>query len=268
MTQIKNKTVLITGGASGIGKIMAEKMLVKGASTVIIWDINEQAMRQLAQELSDKRLIFNHVDVSKQESISAASSQLIASLLIPDILILNAGIVTGKYFQDHQSSEILQSININVLGCLLTANAFLPKMIERKSGHIITIASAAGMMAVPKMSVYVASKWAVLGWSESLRLEMKSLQTGIEITSVTPSYIDTGMFAGAKVNFLLPNMKPEIAVNKIIYGIENNKKFVRMPVLVYLIPFFKGILPTTWFDLIVGKGLRVYASMSGFKGRK
>jgi short-subunit dehydrogenase len=94
------------------------------------------------------------------------------------------------------------------------------------------------------------------------------LKTGIKVTTVTPSYINTGMFEGAKVNFLLPNLKPEKAVRKIISGIENDKIFVRMPALVYLVPFLKGILPSSWFDLFIGKGLGVYASMRQFKGRK
>ena len=98
MTQLKNKTVLITGGASGIGRIMAEKALIKGASTVIIWDINEQNMRQFQNEFSDKRLLFNNVDVSNNDSIVNAVQKLDASRLTPDILILNAGIVSGKYF--------------------------------------------------------------------------------------------------------------------------------------------------------------------------
>jgi short-subunit dehydrogenase len=268
MTQFKNKTVLITGGASGIGRIMAEKALLKGASTVIIWDINEQNMRQFQNEFSDKRLLFNNVDVSNNDSISNAVQKLDASRLTPDILVLNAGIVSGKYFHEHNPGEIEKTIGVNTLGCMLPARAFLPAMIQRKSGHIVSISSAAGMLANPKMAVYAASKWAVLGWSESLRLEMKMLNTGIKVTTVTPSYINTGMFEGAKVNFLLPNLKPEKAVRKIISGIENDKIFVRMPALVYLVPFLKGILPSSWFDLFIGKGLGVYASMRQFKGRK
>ncbi|NOU45778.1 MAG: SDR family oxidoreductase [Bacteroidales bacterium] len=268
MTQFKNKTVLITGGASGIGRIMAETALDKGASAVIIWDIHEQNMHQFKTDYFDKRLLFNNVDVSNSESVLNAVQKLEATQLTPDILILNAGIVSGKYFHEHLPGEIEKTIGVNILGCMIAARAFLPAMIKRKSGHIVTISSAAGMLANPGMAVYAASKWAVLGWSESLRLEMKMLKTGINITTVTPSFINTGMFAGAKVNFLLPNLKPEKAAQKIISGIESNKVFVRMPALVYLLPFLKGILPSSWFDLFIGKGLGVYNSMKQFKGRK
>lgn len=267
MTQIKDKTILITGGASGIGKLMAGIVLEKGANKVIIWDINEKLMDQFANERNDQRIHFQKVDVADANSVDEASNSLIEVNISPDIVILNAGIVTGKFFNKHVSGEIEKTIGVNVLGCMLTAKAFLPEMIKKGSGHIITIASAAGMIANPRMAVYAASKWAVLGWSESLRLEMEILKTKIRITNVTPSYINTGMFAGAKVNFLLPNLTPEKAARKIIRGIEKNKIYVRMPALVYLVPFLKGILPARWFDVLIGKGLNVYDSMSGFKGR-
>jgi short-subunit dehydrogenase len=267
MTQIKDKTILITGGASGIGKLMAGIALEKSAKKVIIWDISENMMDQFANERNDQRLQFQKVDISDAVSVEKAMNASFDTNFPPDIVILNAGIVIGKFFQEHTFPEIEKTIGVNVLGCLLTAKAFLPAMIQRGSGHIITIASAAGMIANPRMAVYAASKWAVLGWSESLRLEMENLKTGIKITTVTPSYINTGMFEGAKVNFLLPNLTPEKAARKIIHGIEKNRIFVRMPALVYLVPFLKGILPARWFDVLIGKGLRVYASMDDFKGR-
>lgn len=85
----------------------------------------------------------------------------------------------------------------------------LPEMILRGSGHIVNIASAAGFVSNPKMSVYVASKFAVVGWSDSLRLEMERNKTGVHVSTVTPYYIDTGMFAGVKT--LIPILKPEYA---------------------------------------------------------
>jgi all-trans-retinol dehydrogenase (NAD+) len=141
-------------------------------------------------------------------------------------------------------------------------------MIQRGSGHLVTIASAAGMLANPRMAVYAASKWAAYGWSESVRLEMEQLKTGIKVTTVTPSYIDTGMFEGVSTNYVIPKLTPKRAASAIIKGISKNRIFVRMPFMVYTIPFVKGILPVRWFDFLVGKGLGVYKSMHGFTGRK
>jgi all-trans-retinol dehydrogenase (NAD+) len=139
-------------------------------------------------------------------------------------------------------------------------------MITQKSGHIVNIASAAGMMANPNMSVYAGSKWAVLGWSESLRIELEAMKGDLHVTTVTPGYIDTGMFDGVKSPLLLPLLKPDVIVKAILNGIEKNKLFVRKPFMVNSLTFVKGILPTRVFDWFVGTVLGVYKSMDDFKG--
>jgi all-trans-retinol dehydrogenase (NAD+) len=91
-------------------------------------------------------------------------------------------------------------------------------------------------------------------------------KTGVNITTVTPFYINTGMFDGVK-SPIVPIVPSEIAVAKIIKGIEKNKTYVRMPGLVYAIPFFKGVLPQKWFDILVGRWFRIYKTMDTFTGR-
>jgi hypothetical protein len=141
----------------------------------------------------------------------------------------------------------------------------LPSMTGRGSGHIVNIASAAGLVANPRMSVYCASKWAVIGWSDSLRLEMERLRTGVRVTTVTPFYINTGMFAG--VRSVIPILEPEEAVRRILRGVARNRVFVRMPGIIYLLPLVRGLLPLRAFDWFVGTVLGVYKTMNGFKGR-
>jgi all-trans-retinol dehydrogenase (NAD+) len=269
MTQFKSKTVLVTGGASGIGYLMGKMALEEGADTLIIWDIHVEAMQRAKDSLQQKTCQVHsfRVDVADAESVQKAVEQCIADGLLPDILILNAGVVSGKYFHEHLPGEIEKTIGVNVLGCMLVTHAFLPVIMANGHGHIVVIASAAGMLSNPRMAAYAGSKWAVLGWAESLRIEMQQLKTGVHVTTVTPSYIDTGMFAGARVNPLLPNLSPETAARKIIKGIKQNSIFVRMPALVYLLPIIKGLLPTKWFDLFVGRWLGVYKSMDHFSGR-
>lgn len=270
MSTFHNKKVLITGGSSGIGLLMGETALQKGAAELLIWDISKAATDREVARLSDRgfNVRASIVDVSNPEAVRLAATDALNNGFVPDILVLNAGIVSGKYFHEHLDGEIEKTIGVNVLGVMLPARAFLPAMIQRQSGHIVTIASAAGMLANPQMAVYAASKWAALGWSDSLRLEMLQLKTGIKVTSVTPSYIDTGMFDGVRTNFVIPKVKPENAVSAIINGIEKDKIYVRMPFMVYSIPFVKGLLPARWFDFLVGKGLGVYKTMSTFTGRK
>ena len=267
MTKISGKTVLITGGAAGIGKLMGEVCLSKGARKLIIWDINDATLNETTKEFTDRGFDVSpyKVDVSSLDYIQEAAAQILADGAV-DILINNAGIVTGITFHQQQASAITKTLAINVEGVMQVSRVFLPAMIAQKSGHIVNIASAAGMMSNPNMSVYAGSKWAVLGWSESLRLELESMVGDLHVTTVTPGYIDTGMFDGVKSPLLLPLLKPKAIVDAIIKGVEKNKLFVRKPFMVSSLTFVKGILPTRAFDWFVGSVLGVYKSMDEFKG--
>lgn len=268
MTKIRNKTVLITGGAAGIGKIMGKRALEKGASKLIIWDINPEFLQKTTEEFQNHgyKVFPYEIDVANTEQVITAGKLVKKEAGTVDILINNAGVVVGKEFKNHTHHDIDFTMNINTNAAMHVALAFLPGMIEKGEGHIVNIASAAGLLANPGMSVYVASKWGITGWSESLRIELERLNPKLRVTTVNPSYIDTGMFAGVKSPLLLPILDPEKAVNKIIKAIENNRLFVRLPLLVNFLPFVRGILPARIFDWFAGRILGVYESMAGFAG--
>ena len=183
-----------------------------------------------------------------------------------DVLINNAGIVVGKYFSEHTPQEIIKTMDINANAPMLITSEFLPVMIQQNSGHICNIASSAGLISNPKMSVYVGSKWAVTGWSDSLRIEMKKSGKNIGVTTVTPYYINTGMFDGVKS--IIPLLKPEKVARKIIGGIERSRIYVSMPWNVNFVRFFQAIFPVRFFDWFVGGVLGVYKGMDQFKGHK
>jgi len=267
MSTFQSKQVLVTGGASGIGKIMGRLALERGAARLIIWDINPDAMEATRRELSELGTVSCYrVDISSGEAIREAACQVKEQVGEVDILINNAGIVVGKYFHEHTPEEIIRTMEINALAPMQVAAAFLPGMISRNSGHLCTIASSAGLISNPRMSVYVASKWAVTGWSDSVRIEMQQLKKNIAVTTVTPYYISTGMFDGVKS--LVPILKPETAARKIIRGIERNRIFVSMPWSVHFVRFGQGILSVRLFDWLVGNVMGVYHTMDHFKGRK
>jgi len=269
MTKFANKTILITGGASGIGKIMANKILKLGASNMILWDINKPNIDSTVEEFKNQGFAVHSyiVDVADTEQIKQTALAVKTKFGKIDILINNAGIVVGKYFHEHTHTDIDRSMQINTTALMHITLEFLFDMIEKDNGHIVNIASAAGLISNPKMSVYCASKWAAIGWSDSLRIELERITKNVKVTTVTPYYISTGMFDGVK-SPIIPIVKPEKAADKIIRGILKNKLFVRMPWLVYTLPFIKGILPVRWFDFIVGKGFSVYKTMEEFKGRQ
>lgn len=269
MTKFKNKTVLITGAANGMGKLMAIDALKRGAGRVVLWDINEEGLNKFTGELEAQGHAAHPyvVDVSSAKDIEWAAKDVIASVGPVDILFNNAGIVVGKPFVEHTDRDMQKTIDINVLGVMRVARAFLPDMLRQGSGHIINIASAAGLMANPNMSVYAASKWAVIGWSESLRLELEAMEgMHLNVLTVTPSYIKTGMFDGVKAPLLTPLIEPDDIVKRIMDGVENNSIMLRAPFIVNALPALKGVLPTRVFDFVAGK-LGVYSSMDKFKGR-
>lgn len=268
MTKFRDKTILITGGAAGIGKIMGQKALESGAIKLVIWDINPDFLHKTTEEFRSKgyKVFPYEIDVANTQQVISAGELVKKEVGTVDILINNAGVVVGKEFKNHTHHDIDFTMNINTNAAMHVALAFLPAMIEKGEGHIVNIASAAGLLANPGMSVYVASKWGITGWSESLRIELERLNPKLRVTTVNPSYIDTGMFAGVKTPLMLPILDPEKAVNKIIKAIENNRLFVRMPLLVNFLPFVRGILPARVFDWFAGRILGVYESMAGFAG--
>ncbi len=264
MSNLTGKNVLITGGAAGIGKIMGRLSLEKGAS-LIIFDIDEKKLAETKNEFSKLGKVLTFlVDVTNEETIESALGQIKEEHINIDVLINNAGVVFGKYFHEHTPAEIEKTFRVNALALMHLTLKILPGMLEQNEGHICNIASSAGLISNPKMSVYSSSKWAAVGWSDSLRLEMKQLGKNIKVTTVTPYYIDTGMFAGVRSR--IPILKPEKAARKIISGIEKNRIYVSMPWTVHFVRFSQGILPIAVFDWFVGKILGVYKTMEHFTG--
>ena len=269
MSSFKNKTVLITGGASGIGLLMGKRVLEEKAAHLIIWDVNDKNINQAKKKLQKYRgqVDVHRVDIARPDEIQKAARQVAEQFSQVDFLINNAAIVAGKSFEEHSTEDINCTIAVNLTGAMHVTNAFLPAMIKNHSGHIVNIASAAGLMANPKMSVYAASKWGVIGWSESLRIELEQKQAGLRVTTVEPSYINTGMFAGVKPPLLTPLLEPEEISAAIIRAVQQNKILLRKPFMVKMIPLLKGILPSRMFDFIAGKLFSVYSSMDSFEGR-
>ena len=266
MKNFEGKRVLITGGASGIGKIMGRLFLQKGA-ILIIWDINQTKIDETVEEYSKQGEIHGYkVDISDLVQIRSASVLVTSTIGTVDVLINNAGIVVGKYFQDHTTTEIIQTMNINANAPMLITHEFLSAMIGQNSGHICNIASSAGLISNPRMSVYAASKWAVIGWSDSLRIEMQRQKIDIGVTTVTPYYINTGMFDG--VRSLIPILDPEKVARKIVRAIEKNRIILSMPWSMHFVRFSQGLLPIWLFDWFTGNVLGIYKTMDHFTGRK
>jgi all-trans-retinol dehydrogenase (NAD+) len=269
MTQIAKRNVLITGGASGIGRLIALRMAHLGGN-VIVWDIQQQNLDKVVEELEEatSRQAHGYVcDVSDKGRVDEVAARVQATVGPIDILINNAGVVSGMGLLELPAEKIEASLAVNTLALFWTTKAFLPSMVERGSGHLVTIASAAGVIGVAKLTDYCASKWAALGFDESLRMELKRTAPGVRTTVVCPYYIDTGMFEGVKtrISLLLPILKQDYVAERVVRAVRRNRRRLMMPRLVYTVPALR-VLPTFAFDG-VARLFGISASMDEFVGR-
>ena len=268
MTNIKNANILITGGASGIGKIMGRLALQKGAKSLIIWDVNAEALAETKAEFSSFGTVHTYtVNIADSDAVIATYQRVKEECGNVDILINNAGIVRGNNTFDHQTiQDIRLTMDVNTIAPMVLALQVLPDMLSRNRGHICNIASAGGMLGNPKMSVYGASKWAVIGGSESMRIELQQQKSNVHVTTVAPYFISTGMFTG--VRSIFPILKPEPTAKKILRAIERNTIFAGIPFGYHFIRFWQAILPLRVFDWLFGTVFGIYRTMDHFTGRK
>ena len=267
MTDINGKRALVTGAAGGIGRLLAEKLAGEGAR-LVLWDIDAEALARLQSELADAghEADIYTCDLTQREEISAAAAETLAQSGPIDILINNAGIVSGKSLLDLSDDEIERTFQVNALALFWTVRAFLPSMLERDCGHIVTVASAAGLAGTARLTDYCSSKFAAVGFDEALRLELEQANSSVVTTVVCPYFINTGMFDGASTRFswLLPILKPEPVAERIVKAIRKDGRRLVMPWFVHTV-WLTRLLPIRWFDALMGF-FGVSHSMHDFKG--
>ena len=264
--RVARRRVLITGGASGIGRLMAFEAARRGASEVIIWDLDGDAAETVAAEIRSRgrHASAYPVDVTEVTAVNAAAEQVGRV----DVLINNAGVVTGKPLLDASEAEIERTFQVNTMSLYWVTRAFLPGMIAQRRGYVVNIASAAGLVGVANQTDYSASKHAAVGFTESLRAEMKKQRTRVRTLSVAPFYIDTGMFEGVKtkVPALLPILEPAAVARQVLDAVERGRSRLVLPKFVYLVPFVRG-LPTPVFDFVMNR-FGINETMDDFVGRR
>ena len=273
MKSAKGKTVLVTGGAMGMGRLFAERAIAEEAAAVVLWDIDEDALNETLAELADGPCDVSGyvVDVADRDEIAATAADVIATYDHIDILVNNAGIVRGNayFWETEPSRDTTATIEVNALAPMYLAHEFLPGMIDAQGEtRMLNLASAAGFTPNPRMAVYAASKWAVIGWSDSVRLELK--QAGhehVKVTTVCPYYVGTGMFEGAKSAPLLPILDPHEVVDEAWTAMLAGGPFVVLPKTVMLSEMLKGVVPIGVRDFIADHVIGVYHTMDEFTGR-
>lgn len=260
--------VLITGGASGVGRLLALGSARRGARAVVIWDIDE-AGAQVAEEITTAgtEAHFSRVDLTDGEDVGRAAEETLAQVPGVDILINSAGVVTGRPFLELSDAEVTHTFEVNTFALYRVARQFLPGMIERGFGSITVIASAAGLIGVARQTDYSASKFAASGFTESLRAELRHAGASVRTLLVQPYYIDTGMFEGVTTRFprLLPILGEDEVARTVLDAIAAGRQSLVMPPLVHLVKWVK-ILPAPLQDR-VADAFGINATMDQFTGR-
>jgi all-trans-retinol dehydrogenase (NAD+) len=268
MTYFSNKITLITGGACGLGRLIALEMAARG-SHVVVWDVADDSLDTVAAEISAAGHLAAtyHCDVSDKGMVYETADKVRSDVGSVDILINNAGVVSGKPFLECTDEECERTMAVNVLAHFWTVKAFLPNMIEASSGHIVTIASAGGIVGAAGLVDYSASKFAAFGFDEALRAELKKQGLNINTTVVCPYFIGGEMFAGVKsrFSFLLPILEAEKVSALIVDAIARKKRRLITPPLVYS-TWLLRMLPVDVFDK-VATFLGINNAMDEFRGR-
>lgn len=222
---LKDDHVFLTGAGGGLGRGMAIKLGLMGCS-LSISDVNMAGLQETkdlaikAGVPANKICIFK-CNVAEVDSIKEAANTARTAFGTVTILINNAGIVSGKTTMELSPKMIEMNMKVNTISHLHTIREFLPGMIAKKRGHLVSIASAAGLLGVPGLSDYNGSKFGAVGIDESVRLEIDKLghSSYIKTTCICPFFINTGMFEGAKRALIFDILDQDWTVNRIIYAI-------------------------------------------------
>jgi short-subunit dehydrogenase len=258
----------VTGGASGIGRAIAERFAAGGAELLLV-DRNETGLADVAAEL---RRTGAHVrtyalDVTDASRITGLHEQIARDGGPIDVLVNNAGLVYGGAFLDVPVEKHLTTYRVNTEGLVAMTHAFLPDLVAGQDGHVVNVASASAYIGLPFGATYASSKWAVLGFSESLALELQLLGLGhVHVTAVCPSYVATGLFDGAKAPRMTGLLTAAGVAELTVRAILKNRPYVRTPWIVQTTPLLKALLPFRAFYRVAA-WLGVNTSMMEWRGR-
>lgn len=257
MRRLSGKTAIITGASRGIGPYIA-RALANEKMNLVVAARSLEPLEAVAAEV--RSLGVRAVAVQCDVLEAAARRRLVADAAREfgriDVLVNNAGIELTAHFEMQPEEEIANVIEVNLTAAMLLARATLPAMLERKSGHIVNIASLAGKVPVPFSSPYAASKAGLIGFTESFRTEFR--KRGVSASVVCPGFVsEAGMYAdmqeraGVRANFLAGTVSPEKVARNVVTAIKRD----RPEMLVYRGP---GRMITGLAELTPGVFERVF----------
>ena len=228
MDNIRGKTVAITGAARGIGFATARALLQRGAR-VVIGDRDVAFEESAVAQLSTLGPVSGHpLDVTDPESFATFLDKARADGGGHiDVLINNAGVMPVGPFLDHSEQAVRTAVEVNFYGVLTGCRLVLPEMVARRRGHIVNIASLAGMLAVPGQALYAGTKFAVVGLSTALADEFEP--QGVQISCVMPTFTNTELIAGTNATGATRPVQPADIAAAVVKTLDNPKTAVSVP---------------------------------------
>ncbi len=271
MKSFQGKLALITGGSSGIGQALAVQLARQGASVWIVARHEDQLQRalekiQAARVTPSQSFGYLSADVSDQDGIARELEKLMREVGAPDLLINSAGVTHPGQVEELPLDIFRWNMEVNYFGTVYATKAVLPSMIERGSGHIVNISSVAGVVGIYGYTAYGASKYAVRGFSDVLRAELKPL--GIRVSIVFPADVETpqleyeNQFKPAVTKELSGNgglMTPEAVAQSILKGVRSERYIITpglQSTLFYYLVHLTGNLVYSVMDLLIAQAMR------------
>jgi short-subunit dehydrogenase len=247
--RLKGKNVVITGASGGIGAEMA-RLCAQAEARLVLMARSIDKLEQLKEELESRYqadIFVYQLDVADTDAVQRVFADVHARLGHVDVLVNNAGFGIFRFAHEATIDEMKRMFEVNVIGLMAATSMVLPKMRERRFGHIINIASQAGKIATPKSSVYSATKHAVLGYSNSLRMELDDY--GVYVTTVNPGPIATNFFniADEKGTYLQNVqrwvLKPDYVARRIVERMLTKTREINMPRLINVASVLYKLFP-------------------------
>jgi NADP-dependent 3-hydroxy acid dehydrogenase YdfG len=239
---LSGKVVAITGGARGIGKATAEALVRKGCR-VAIGDLDTELAEQTASGLGGGTIALT-LDVTDRDSFAAFLDEAERQLGPIDVLVNNAGIMPVTKFVEEGDDSIRRQLDINVYGVVAGTQMALERMLPRRSGHVVNLASSAGKAGVPGIATYSGTKHAVVGFTEAVRTELRG--SGLGFTYVMPVTVNTALTEGVSDTRGVKKVEPEEVAEAIAEALETGRVDVYVPRSLKYTVAIGGIMPRRW----------------------
>lgn len=264
MPKLEQTVAVVTGAATGIGRALATRLADEGANLCLA-DINKEALDVVAQELRVKGCDVSAyaVDVADRQQVESLGRDVVEHFGRADVLINNAGVALCGDVEEVSLEDIDWLMGINFWGTVYGVKYFLPILKQQKKAYIVNLSSVFGIIAPPGGASYSASKFAVRGFTESLRHELAG--TNVQVTSVHPGGIRTGIARSSRVGAgtdpkkheleaamldVLARTSPERAADRIVSGMLQGETRILIGFDAYLIDLFQRLLPERYWRIM------------------